>query len=740
MSKKYASIVLETNIEKPLDYLVPSELIDEIKEGMLVEVPLRNSYKKGYIVSLKDHTDIGKVLPIKRIAKNEVLTEDLFKLAIFMQRYYVSSMSKVLRCMIPTSVRKEINIKSLTYLYSNKSKKDLLKILNTLMKKNPSQAKALEYFLKEKNGIFLKELIKTAKISKAPIDSLIAKNIFKTKKLIQDEIDFLSTCEFFKSKPKVLNDEQKASFEKIKNSIKNEKFETHLLYGVTGSGKTEIFLQAIEETLKQEKCALMLVPEISLTPQTIERFKKRFDEHIAVIHHKKSSGEKSKAFDDIISGKAKIVIGARSAIFAPIKNLGLIIIDEEHDNSYKQSEESPTYNAKHLAIVRASYLNATVVLASATPSIESFYNAKNKKYVLSTLTKRANNANLPKITIVDMKIEREKSKSFFSFTLLNAIEKRLEKGEQVILFLNRRGYHTSVSCLNCSYTFKCPHCDISLTFHKNEQYMACHLCGYLTKYIKTCPDCKKNDFIKFKGVGTENVEASIRNIFPKAKTIRIDRDTTIKKTSHETLLKQFRSAKADILIGTQMIVKGLHFPNVTLVGVLNTDSALNIPDFRSSENVFSLLTQVSGRAGRDSLSGEVIIQTYMPDSEIINLAKNQDYLSFFDMEIQNRKLFLYPPFSNILKIVFTSKDEDLAKKTGSEFRQKVIENLTSDFTIHPIIPSGRAKVKDFYRFQFLIRAKNILPALKEINILKNQFKTSSKVSIFIDVDPVNTYF
>ncbi len=736
----FATVILETNIDKSLDYSIPKNLLNQIKEGMLVEVPIKGKLKKGYILSLKDTSQVNNTLEITRIVSEEVISQDLFSLALWMSKYYCCSLSKILRCIIPTSIRKEINPKYQILITTNKTKNELLIILKNLLKKSPKQAKAVEFFLKSEKKIFLNKLLSSALVSKAPVDSLIRKKIFVAKKVFLDETDILNDFEYFQTKKKKLNDEQQKALEKITKSINEKKFETHLIYGITGSGKTEVYLQAIENALKLNKSAIMMVPEISLTTQTIERFRARFKEKIAVFHHKRSQGEKSLAWENILKGNIKIVIGARSSIFCPLKNLGLIIVDEEDDPSYKQTSEMPTYNAKHLAIMRGKFTNATVVLASATPSLESYYNALCNKYVLSVLPTRTNNSSLAKVKIIDMKKELLKSKSYFSQELLEAIKQRYEKGEQVLLFLNRRGYHTSLQCLKCDYVFKCKHCDITYTYHKKENQLFCHLCGVKIPVLLHCPNCKNSEYIKYKGYGTEHIQSTLNAIFPNIRTIRIDRDTTTTKDSHETLFKQFRAGKADVLIGTQMIVKGLHYPTVTLVGILNTDSALNIPDFRSSEKIFQLITQACGRSGRENLEGEVIIQSFIPQNETIKFASNQDYLSFYESEIQNRKLFDYPPFCQMIKIIFSSVHEEKAKSYATQFRNLIIKNLSSDYKIHPVLPCGRTKIKDVYKYQFLIRGKNIVFVTKILQNLKKEFKIPSFVSLFIDIDPIDTYF
>jgi len=392
--------------------------------------------------------------------------------------------------------------------------------------------------------------------------------------------------------------------------------------------------------------------------------------------------------------------------------------------------------------MRGKLNNAAVVLGSATPSMESYANALNGKYLLSELTKRAQKAQLPSVQIVNLKAPINKNNQFshFSESLLSALKSRFEKGEQTLLFLNRRGYRSFLFCPQCSHVIKCPHCDLALTYHKKTNLLLCHMCDFQKQPIKTCPSCHKAEPLKYKGYGTEHVEAYLKAIFPKIRTLRIDRDTTSTKHSHASLFKEFRAGKADVLIGTQMIVKGLHFPAVTLVCVLNSDGALNIPDFRSSETVFQLICQVAGRAGRGELKGEVVIQTYNPENNIIQLAAKQDFLAFYQEEIASRKLFNYPPFMSFIKLNFSALDENLAKRTAEDFRRKLIPKITSDDKIHPVVASGRPKAHDKYRFFFLIRGKKILPLSEAIAELRKEFKLPKEVHLFVDVDPISTYF
>ena len=739
MKEKVASIILDVHIEKQLDYLIPSHLIGKIKPGMRVEVPLRGYTQKGYVYALKEKSSLKKLKSLLEVISDEVIDKKLFELAIWMSSYYGASLSKVMKYIVPTSIRSDIQPKTETFLSTLKTKKEMASLCADLRRKSPAQAQILDVILRVKKKISLKELLFLSQVTRAPVEKLVEKKVLLKHKIIVDEAAILEDQVFFPTKPKKLTSEQQKCFDQIAKSIEKEKYMPHLIFGVTGSGKTEIYLQAIEKIISKNKSAIILVPEISLTSQTIERFRSRFPkETIAVLHHRRSHGERYSAWHNIKQGKARIIIGARSAIFCPVQRLGLIIVDEEHDTSYKQSEETPSYHGKHIALMRGKIHSCPVILGSATPSLESYYLALKKKYHLSVLKNRPATATLPKIHVVNMKEElKKKSSPIFSSALLNGIEKRYKNGEQTLLFLNRRGYHSYLLCTECSSSIKCPHCDVSLTFHKRDSHLLCHSCGFITSPPKICPDCKKEGYIKYKGFGTELVESALRAIFPHIKTLRIDRDTTRFKHSHEQLYKSFRSGKADVLIGTQMIVKGLHFPSVTLVGVLNSDGALNIPDFRSSEYVFQLITQVAGRSGRCELPGEVIIQSFLPDHPTIKLAKEQNFEKFYEAEIENRRLFSYPPFSRMVKFTFSSENENLVLQTAERYRKKVIDILPNDFRIHPTVASGKSKLQDKFRYIFLVRGnRNISFCLQE---MKKEFSLPSNVHLFIDVDPVFTF-
>ena len=517
-------------------------------------------------------------------------------------------------------------------------------------------------------------------------------------------------------------------------------YEQFLLYGVTGSGKTEVYLQLIDSALNQNKTAIVLVPEISLTPQMIDRFIARFNkDEIAVLHSKLSIGERYDEWNKIKAGKAKIIIGARSAIFAPTENIGIIIIDEEHDSSYK-SEAIPKYDAKEIAKKIAKENNCPLLLGSATPDLVTYYKAQKGEITLLELTKRANNSKLPEIEIVDLKIELANgNRSMLSSELYGEIEKNLKEHRQTILFLNRRGFSTFIMCRECGYTVKCKNCNISMTYHKTENKLKCHYCGYEENVVTICPECHSNK-IRYFGTGTQKLEQEINKIFPNASTIRMDIDTVTKKNSHEEILNKFKNENIDILIGTQMVVKGHHFPNVTLVGVIAADSSLNIDDYRANERTFQILTQVAGRAGREQLDGKVIVQTYNPDNFSIVCAQKQDYQMFYNTEIALRKQLKYPPFCDIILIGFNSISEKEIIAASTTVYNYLKNNLDGqEFIVLRPMPSPIDKIQNKYRWRIIIKGNISEAANLVINTCLNKFYNSNykNTKITVDVNPNN---
>ena len=604
---------------------------------------------------------------------------------------------------------------------------------------NARQKKAME-FIEKNEGLTIPEIIEFAGVSRATINTLVKKGLLRIEeqKVDRNPLAFKKENE---SKKLKLTEEQQSAYRKIENAIEEKRFEEFLLYGVTGSGKTEVYMQLIEKVLNQGKNAILLVPEISLTPQMLDRFIGRFGkEELAVLHSKLSVGERHDEWIKIKEGRAKIVIGARSAIFAPAQNLGIIIIDEEHDNSYK-SESNPRYNAKEIAKKICEEDNIPLVLGSATPDISTFYKTTQGKVTLLKLTKRANNSNLPSVEVVDLKRELALgNKSMLSQSLYNSIKQNLDDKHQTILFLNRRGYSTFIICRECGYTMKCPNCNISLTYHSFQNRLKCHYCGHEEQVVKICPSCG-SDKIRYFGTGTQKLEQEIKKIFPEASTIRMDVDTVTKKNSHEEILNKFKNENIDILIGTQMVVKGHHFPKVTLVGVVSADSSLNIDDFRANERTFQILTQVAGRAGRENLPGKVIIQTYNPDSFPIEFSKKQDYDLFYKTEINLRKQLKYPPFCDIIVIGFSGENAQEITNVSTYVYNLLKTNLEKyDFKVFMPMPAPIDKIKNKYRWRIIAKGN----VNEEITIIINKClkkyfdsQIGKKTNITVDVNPNN---
>jgi len=534
----------------------------------------------------------------------------------------------------------------------------------------------------------------------------------------------------------VPNEEQQGALDSIKNSMDAGIHKVFLLHGVTGSGKTEVYLQSIARALESKLSSIILVPEISLTPQTVARFKARFGDKIAVLHSRLTGSKRVSEWRRISSGEARIVIGARSAVFAPVKNLGLIVVDEEHETSYKQ-EDVPRYNARDVAVKRAELSNAVVILGSATPSLESFYAVKKGKYILVELSERIDSRLLPEVDIVDMREEMTRARKvpIFSQKLREWIEKDVAEKKQVILFLNRRGFSTFINCRKCGYVIKCKRCSVSLTYHFGKKKLVCHHCNFNMEPPEICPECNAS-YLKYWGLGTEKVESEAHRLFPSANIARMDTDSTYKRGSHDKVLSKFKDGHIDILIGTQMIAKGLDFPKVTLVGVISADTALNLPDFRSAERTFNLLTQVAGRAGRSDLGGRVIIQSYTPQHYSVQAAKNHDYNTFYDKEIALRKELYLPPLCHAAILTLRGRKEEKVFKAGERLKTSLEkENISGNVEILGPAPSPVSKMKGMYRWNILLRslsAENITSILKKA-LDKNK---TAGIIITVDVDPL----
>ncbi|QAA22300.1 primosomal protein N' [Sporolactobacillus terrae] len=606
--------------------------------------------------------------------------------------------------------------------------------LNQLGKRSYRQKEVLEFLLKQPDLQHFHETIqKLVKhgLSREAIMKLAEKGLLKHGYIEQFRDPYNRPVD--RTKPLSLTEEQAHALEPILTTMQNEEHKVFLCHGVTGSGKTEIYLQSIQRVIEQEKQAIVLVPEISLTPQMVSRFKGRFGDHVAVMHSGLSRGEKYDEWRKIREEKVQVVVGARSAVFAPFKKLGLIIIDEEHESSYKQ-EDMPRYHARDVAIHRAKKHHCPVVLGSATPALESFARAQKNVYTLLSLKERVNHRPLPSVHIIDLREElREGNRSVFSKELLEKIKDRLAKQEQSVLFLNRRGYSTFMMCRSCGAVVKCPHCDISLTYHRAQQLLKCHYCGYEQAVPAACPNCS-SDAMRFFGTGTQKVEAELNRLIPEARVIRMDVDTTRKKGSHEKLLRRFGKEEADILLGTQMIAKGLDFPKVTLVGVLAADSLLHLPDFRASEKTFQLLTQVSGRAGRHALPGEVVIQSYAPDHYAVTDAAHHDYGAFYQQEMLLRKRAGYPPFYYLVLISLSHPEPAKAAESAERIASILRRKLSHTSQIYgPVVPSV-AKIKDRYRYQCMVKYKREPELMPVLHQIMQHFQDSGKAQLQLTVD------
>ncbi len=706
------------NVDKIFDYRVPKEMEEKIKIGIRVKVSFGHMELVGFILEIRKAEDreLKEILEI--IDEDAILNEELLELGKVMSKESLCTLISAYQAMLPkgykASRKRSVNKKINTYVKLNHYDENI--------KLSASALKVIA-FVKEHSNVLRSDL---NKISKSSVDTLIKKNVLTC---YEKEVYRLEDEHIVGSKKYELTSDQKKVVEEV---LKDKESTTYLLHGVTGSGKTEVYMEMIDYYLKLGKEAIVLVPEISLTPQMVNRFKNRFGSQIAVLHSALSDGEKYDEYRKIVRGEVKIVIGARSAIFAPLKNIGIIVIDEEHTSSYKQ-DHNPKYSAIDIAIKRSQYHQAKVILGSATPRLEEYARAKKNVYKLLTLEKRVNNKDLPKVEIVDMNEAIKKSRSGFSLELIQAINETLERCEQVILLLNRRGYSSFISCSSCGYVEKCPNCDISLTYHKTSNTLRCHYCGYGTKLNKVCPECKEEG-LKQLGTGTEKIEEEITKLFDKAKVVRMDFDTTSKKGAHEKIINDFKEKKYNILLGTQMIAKGLDFEDVTLVGVINADTSLNIPDFRSSEVTFQLLDQVAGRSGRKDKTGRVIIQTFNKDHYAIKYAKDHDYIGFYNTEMMIRRQLSYPPYYYITYVKISSKEYALASNEATKIGTLLRRKLKDSIILGPSV-CNVFKVNNTYRFGIIIKYKKEDQLYQTLEDVIDHYKSNAKVKIDIDFNP-----
>ncbi len=720
----YIDVLMEIkskHVDRTFTYFVPEEFRDKIARGCRVLVPFGHQVVEGYIIDCFSKTDVSNVKEMIDLLDQEpVLNEEMMELGKELQELTLSSLSSCYAAMLPLALRAKkgvcIHCKAKSYLFLQDS------FVQALRQCQNEKQKQIVYLFQDKKQILKKE---ANDISASAMKTLIKKQILQE---IDEEVyryQLQSTSCF---KPKVLNEEQQEVVEKVAKSYATPT--VFLLHGVTGSGKTEVYLALIEGVLKRGKTALVLVPEISLTPQFIVRFNERFAGRIAVLHSSLSDGEKYDEWRKILREEVDIVIGARSAIFAPLKNLGIIILDEEHSDAYKQ-ENAPKYHTRDIAILRGKTHHCPVLLGSATPSLSSMARAGKKVYQYLSLTKRANGSELPSCTIVDMAVEVKNRHPIISRELECKIIEKLNRKEQILLLLNRRGHSTVITCSNCGFTYKCPYCEISLTYHKSSNSLRCHYCGYTKIREEVCPNCHE-DGLNFLGLGTEKLEDYLKNIFPTARIIRMDRDSTSKKGSYERIIEEFQNYQYDILLGTQMISKGLDFPKVSLVGVLNADMTLNIPDFRSNERTFDLLYQVSGRAGRAHTTGEVIIQTYYPTHFILDCVKKNSYFAFYKSEMKMRKNLKYPPFYYIVVVTVKGKDYESTSFEAKKVRHFLENNLDPESIILGPATANLFLVNRVYHFEILVKYR-FDQKLKEIlKELDEMYLIHSKVNIDID--------
>ncbi|MFK2824944.1 primosomal protein N' [Bacillus sp. B190/17] len=792
-----ASVIVDVaamQTDKAFDYTIPEKWTGIIQPGMRVVVPFGPRNIQGFVTEIKSGSSVKKLKSIiEPMDLLPVLNQELLELADWLTETTLCFKISAYQAMLPAamkakyekvfrlregaslvhqevaslfnkrdettweeaeeagmlqSLRQEVKADRIELVYKVKSKgkkksirvigrslsqEELAECLETFPVNARKQKDVLRYFMDISTPLSAKEVMDQTGASNSTLKSLIEKG-FLFERHQETYRDPYENRNFARTEPLPLTAQQQEVIIPILDAVEEVRHETFLLYGVTGSGKTEIYLQSIQRVLEKGKEAIVLVPEISLTPQMVHRFKGRFGDDVAVLHSGLSTGEKYDEWRKIQRKEVKVVVGARSAVFAPFENLGIIIIDEEHETSYKQ-EENPRYHARETAIKRAEFYQCPVILGSATPSLESFARAQKGVYHLLTLPNRMNNQQLPDVKIVDMREElRNGNRSMFSRDLFEKLTDRIEKGEQTVLFLNRRGHSSFIMCRDCGYVAGCPHCDISLTYHRHSYRMKCHYCGLEEPVPSRCPECE-SEHIRYFGTGTQKVEDELGKLLPHAKVVRMDVDTTSRKGAHEQLLRQFEEGKADILLGTQMIAKGLDFPNITLVGVLSADTMLHIPDFRSSEKTFQLLTQVSGRAGRHKLHGEVVIQTYTPEHYSIQLAGKQDYDQFYNQEMMMRKLGNYPPFYYLALVTVSHEDVMTASRVTEKVTQYIQGHISKEaITLGPVA-SPIPRINNRYRYQCLIKYKRE-PKLNEVlkTVMEHYTKQQKDKSLQVTVD------
>jgi primosomal protein N' (replication factor Y) len=732
--------------DKLLHYRVPEALASAVVVGSLVRVPIMNRLHLGLVGEIGEPVDFP-VEKLKNVAQLvqpfPALTPDLLGLARWMAAYYACGIDTIIETMLPAAVRNDAGMKTekLLSIATKLSPEELEKLSH----RAPQQAKLYGFlaqqFKPQKKSLVIARLGMTA----AVVAGLVKRGILREETRRVERVayaDDWGTGEVVAALPPLLNDEQKAAGDALAAGLKAEKFGVTLLHGVTGSGKTEVYLRAVHDALEAGGGVVFLVPEVALTPQTVARLRGRLEaiapgQKTVVWHSHLSEGERIDGWHALASGEARVVVGARSAIFAPVHNLRLIVVDEEHEPAYKQ-DETPRYHGRDVAVMRAKLAGALCILGSATPSLESFANAEAGKYGLLQLTKRVDSRKLPDIDVVDMRIEvmRSRGLTTLSQRLVNAMQARFERREQTILFINRRGYSSSMLCTDCGHVEECEHCSITMTYHRSDERLRCHLCGSERPAPLTCPKCRSVK-IRWRGLGTQRVEEAVRRVVPRARIERMDADTMSKKNRFRQVLGDFRAGKIDVLVGTQMIGKGLDFPNVTLVGLIDADISMHIPDFRANERTFQLLVQVAGRAGRGDRAGEVVVQTFTPQAEAIQFSRHADFAGFAASELKVRKDFRYPPYRHLIHHGFRGPNPEKLQFFAEQWAKRVEAELGDKVELRGPSPSPIEKIKDEYRWQLWYFTSQVTKVVAELTKLRGEFAWPDDMIQVLDVDPMN---
>ncbi len=748
-NRKIAKVAFPTGYDAVLDYLVPAELTGHIEAGMRVMVPLGrgNRAVPGYCVevtafgSTAGATELRENRRLKNVTSlidsQSLIGEKILRLARWISAKYLCPLGQVLEAVLPAGVRSHAGTRltSVLYLADDVEKRlDVLKQKASPVVPTPKQQHVLETIRLSEEMLSMMELQKAAKCSSAPIEALKRLGLIRVKTIRRQRTEAAIVPTVLESDPHHLNRDQRQARDKIVTAIDERRHETFLLHGVTGSGKTEVYIQAIRHVVKRGRQAIVLVPEISLTPQTVGRFKSRFPD-VAVLHSHLTDAERHRQWTSIAEGRMQVVVGARSAVFAPLSRLGLIVLDEEHENSFKQ-DTAPRYHARDVARKRAEEENCPLILGSATPSLESWHASECNEFTRISMPTRVKNLQLPSVGIVDLReeVRSRQTRGAIHRQLHGAIHSALQEKGQVILLLNRRGFATHIQCPSCGETLKCPNCDVSLTHHRSEEIALCHYCDYQIPAPDFCPACRFRG-IHYGGFGTQKLETEIRCRFPGASILRMDTDTMQGPGAHERALSRFRAGEIDILLGTQMIAKGLDFPNVTLVGVINADTALHLPDFRASERTFHLITQVAGRTGRGEKGGRVIIQTFSPDHPAILAAARHDYKKFVAQELPVRKLLGYPPYSSMIRLVVRGENETRAREFAENFAAALIDRNGQGKILGPA-PAPFAKLRGFFRFHIHLHApdgERLRDTVRDVSLSMK----SNDVQWIVDVDPVD---